>query len=64
MSTMRRLLGTGPSNTSSAPTQGAGTRLLPVEQLAVDEHQEHDDPRVRREDGPVPRRRPLGDRGQ
>lgn len=64
MSTPRRLLGTGPSTTSSTPTPGAGTRLLPVEQLAVDEHQEHDDPRARREPGPVPGRRPLGDRGQ
>lgn len=63
MSTPRRLLGTGPSTTRSTTTQGAGARLLPVEQLVDDEHQEHDD-RPRLEDGPVPRRRLLGDRGQ
>lgn len=64
MSTPRRLLGTGPSTTSSTPTQGAGARLLPVEQLVDDEHQEHADPRARQDKGPVPRRRQLGDRGQ
>ncbi|WP_344771637.1 hypothetical protein [Nocardioides daeguensis] len=64
MSTPRRLLGTGPSTTSSTTAAGVGTRLLPVERLVVDEHQEHEEPRARQEDGPVPRRRPLGDRGQ
>ncbi|MFG3276003.1 hypothetical protein [Streptomyces luteogriseus] len=64
MSTPRRLLGTGPSTTSSTATPGAGPRLLPVEQLVVDEHQEHDGSRARWAPGPVPGRRPLGDRGQ
>jgi hypothetical protein len=35
-----------------------------VEQLVVDEHQEHDDSHARREPGPVPGRRLLADRGQ
>jgi hypothetical protein len=64
MSTPRRLLGTGPSTTTSATAAGAGARLLPVEQLVDGEHQEHDDSRTRRALGPIPGRRPLGDRGQ
>ncbi|MFH9894393.1 hypothetical protein ACH4OQ_38470 [Streptomyces luteogriseus] len=64
MSTPRRLLGTGPNTTSSTAAPGAGTRLLPVEQLVVDEHQEDAVPRARQAGGPVPGRRALGDRGQ
>ncbi|MFJ4562096.1 hypothetical protein ACIP4Q_39325 [Streptomyces massasporeus] len=64
MSTLRRLLGTGPRDTRTTTTPSARARLLPVEQLDVDEHQEHVDPRARQEDGSVLRRRPLGDRGQ
>ncbi|MGA5042427.1 hypothetical protein ACPCA8_36200 [Streptomyces capoamus] len=63
MSTARRRLGTGPSTTRSTTTDTA-PRLLPVERATDDEHQEHDDSRARGAGGPVPGRRPLGDRGQ
>ena len=61
----RRPLGTGPSTPTSDPTESAGApRLLPVERADVDHDQEHDATRTRASRGPVPGRRPLGDRGQ
>jgi hypothetical protein len=61
----RRQLGTGPSTPKPDQTESAGApRLLPVERADVDHDQEHDDPRARPGHGPVPGRRPLGDRGQ
>lgn len=62
--TTRRALGTGPSITTRTTATDTAPRLLPVERAGADEHQEHDDPRARTAGGPVPGRRPLGDRGQ
>ncbi|MFI1840440.1 hypothetical protein [Streptomyces olivaceoviridis] len=63
MSTRRRL-GTGPTTTDPDPTESAGARLLPVERVAADDDQEHADPRAQAARGPVPGRRPLGERRQ
>lgn len=60
MSTTRRPLGNGPTNTRTTPTEERAPRLLPVELADVDEHQEHDEPRTR----PAPGRWRLGGRGR